>query len=90
MKKWEEKFVNYSRTHIRANCVPLSYVISKNEEPYINGEHQDFINKTVDCAPLEGKYYAADKRSVLYMVVSYTTGQPSGDWIKTMMKHSDR
>ena len=23
------------------------------------------------------------------MVVSFTTGQPSGDWIKTTMKHSD-
>ena len=73
MKKWEEKFVNYSRTHIRANCVPLSYVIRKNEEPYINGEHPDFINKTVTCAQLKGGYYAAERMSVFNMVVEHST-----------------
>ena len=46
-KHWEEKFVNYTRSHIRANGVPLSYIIHDNEEPYINGEHTEFINKTV-------------------------------------------
>ena len=41
-KKWkhgEEKFVNYARSHIRENGVPLSYAIRENEEPYINGKH---------------------------------------------------
>ena len=46
-KYWKEKFINYSRSHIRENGVPLSYVIRENEELYINGEHPDFINKTV-------------------------------------------
>ena len=88
-KHWEEKFVNYSRSHIRANGVPLSYVIHENEDPDINGEHPEFINKTVVCAPLEGEYYAADRMSVFDMVVSLTTGQPLGDWIKKTMKNSD-
>ena len=50
-KYWEEKFVNYTRSHIGANGVPLSYVIRENEEPDINGEHMEFINKTLACAP---------------------------------------
>ena len=86
-KHWEEKFVNYTRYHIGANGVPLSYVIRENEELDINGEHPDFINKTVDCTPLDGEYYNADRMSVFNMVVLFTTGQPSGDWIKTTMKH---
>ena len=57
-------------------------MICDNEDQYINGEHPDFINKTVAFAPLEGEYYAADRMSVFNMVVSYTTGQPSVDWIK--------
>ena len=44
---WEEKFVNYTKSHIGAKAVPLSYTIHENEDPYINGEHPDFINKTV-------------------------------------------
>ena len=41
------------------------------------------------CTPLEGEYYDADRMSVFNMVVSFTTGQPSGDWIKTTLKHAD-
>ena len=88
-KHWEEHFVNYTRSHIGVKSVPLSYVICQTEEPDINGEHLDFINKKVACAPLEGKYDAADRMSIFDMFVSLTTSQPSGDWIKTTMKHSD-
>ena len=88
-KHWEDFFSNYARSHIGANGVPLSYVIRENEKPDINGEHPNFINKTVACAPLEGEYYAADRMYVFNMVVSFTTGPPSGDWIKTTMKKSD-
>ena len=41
------------------------------------------------CLTLEGEYYAADRMSVFDMVVSFKTGQPSSDWIKTTMKHTD-
>ena len=60
-----------------------------NEEPDINGEHQDFLNKTVAWAPLERKYYASDRMSVFSMDVLFTTVQPSGNWIKATIKHSD-
>ena len=52
-KHWEETFFNYTRSHIGANSVPLSYVIHENEEPDSNGENPEFINKTGACA-LEG------------------------------------
>ena len=89
-KHWEETIVNYDRSRIRANVVPLSYVIRKNEEPDINGEHPEFINKIVARALLQVEYYAADRMYVFNMVLSFTTGQPSSDWIKTTTKHSDR
>lgn len=88
-KEWEEKFVNYTRCHLGALGVPLSYVIRENDEPDTNGEHADFITKTVACAPLEGEFYDADKIAVFNMIVSFTTGQPSGDWIKSTLRYSD-
>ena len=88
-KYWEETFVKYSRSHIGANFVPLAYMICENEEPDINGEHPEFINKKVDCAPLEEDYWTADRVSVFNIFVYFTTLQPSSDWIKTTMKHSD-
>ena len=50
--------------HIGANGVPLSYMIRENEEPDINSEHPDFINKRVACAQLEGRYPASESMSV--------------------------
>ena len=46
-KQWEEKFINYTRSHISANGVPLSYVIRKNKDPDMDIEYPDFINKTI-------------------------------------------
>ena len=86
-KHWDEKFINHTRSHIGANDVPLSYIIQENEEPDINSEHPYFLNKTVACSQLEGEYYASDRMYVFNMFVSFTTGQPSGDLIKTTMKH---
>ena len=88
-KEWEEKFINYARCQLGANGIPLSYVIRENEDPDNNGEHPDFVNKTIACAPLNGEYYDADKLAVFNMVVSFTTGQPSGDWIKDTLKYAD-
>ena len=87
-KNWENKFVNYARSHIKESGVPLSYVICENEDPYINSEHPNFINKTVACEISEGGCYAAERMSVFNTVVSYTTGQTSSDWIKIATKHS--
>lgn len=88
-KQWEEKFCNYARTHIGTNGIPLSYIIRENEEPDRVTEHPDFISRTIACAPHEGEYYLADRMSVFNMLVSFTTGQPSGDWIKSTLRYSD-
>ena len=32
----------------------------------------------------------ADRTSVFNMIVSFTTGQPSGDWIKSTLRYSDK
>jgi hypothetical protein len=74
--------MNYAQCQLGANGIPLSYVIRENEDPDNNGDHPDFVNKTIACAPLNSEYYDADKLAVFNMVVSFTTGQPSGDWIK--------
>lgn len=88
-KEWEEKFVNYAGIHLGVNGVPLSYVIRENEDPDHDGNFSDFITKTVACAPLSGEYFDADKLAVFNMIVSFTTGQPSGNWIKATLKYSD-
>ena len=44
----------------------------------------------VTCAQLEGEFYDADKIPVFNMIVSFTTGQPSGDWIKSTLCYSNR
>lgn len=88
-KAWEEKFTNYCRAHIGSNGIPLSYVIRENDEPNIGGGFNDFITETIECAPLSGEYYLADRQTVFNMLVSFTTGQPSGDWIKSTTRHAD-
>ena len=87
-KEWEEKFVNYLRTHLGVNGVPLAYVIREDEDPDHDGTFPDFISQTIACAPLQGETFDADKLAVFNMVVSFTTGQPSGDWIKDTYKYS--
>lgn len=89
-KQWEEKFVNYTHCHLGTNGIPLSYIIRENDAPALTGgPFPDFISQTVACAPLTGEYYEADKRAVFNMLVSFTTGQPSGDWIKDTLRYHD-
>lgn len=88
-KAWEEKFINYTRAHIGANGIPLSYVIREEDAPRNGATYTDFISQTIECAPLRGEYYDADRLTVFNMIVSFTTGQPSGDWIKNTMRYSD-
>lgn len=88
-KQWEEKFVNYARSHIGSNGIPLSYVIRENDAPDIEGEYSDFILETIAKAPHEGEYYLADRMQVFNMLVSFTSGQPSGDWLKSTVRYSD-
>ena len=88
-KHWEETFTNYARAHIGASGVPLSYVIRDNDTPLASTTYPDFVSRTIACAPLSGEFYDADKTTVFNMIVSFTTGQPSGDWVKETFKFSD-
>ena len=88
-KQWEEKFTNYARSHLGTNGIPLSYVIRKNDAANINGTFTDFLTETIECAPLTGEYYMADRLTVFNMIISFTTGQPSHDWIKSTIRYSD-
>lgn len=88
-KQWEEKFLNYTTLHLGSFGVPLSYVIREEDDPDHDGEYTDFISKTIACAPLTGEFYAADRMTVFNMIVSFTTGQPSADWIKPTLRFSD-
>jgi len=88
-KHWEKKFTNYAKAHIGASGVPLSYVIRDNDQPLPTITYPDFVAKTIACAPLSGEFYDADKKTVFNMIVSFTTGQPSGDWVKHTLIHSD-
>jgi hypothetical protein len=88
-KEWEEKFINYLRCQVGADGVPLNYIIRSNDAPDTTTAHPDFVSKTIACAPLQGEYYDADKLAVFNMLVSFTTGQASGDWIKSTTRYTD-
>ena len=88
-KQWENKFTNYTRCHLGSSGVPLAYVIRPNDAPDNVTAHADFIARSIACAPLNGEYYEADRRQVFDMIVAFTTGQPSFDWIKSTMRYSD-
>ena len=66
-------------------------MIHENNEPATEEKYDDFITKTIACAPLEGGFYEADCLAVFNSLVSFTTDQPSGDWIKSTLKsHNGR
>ena len=88
-KAWEEKFVNYCRSHLGANGIPLSYVIRENDEPATDAHFGDFVTRTIACAPLSGEFYEADRMTVFNFLVSFTTDQPSGDWIKSTLRYNN-
>ena len=88
-KEWEEKFLNYLRLHLGSSGIPLSYIVRENDNPDKTTVNTEFINKTVACAPLSSEHFDADKLTVFNLIVSFTTGQPSGDWVKDTNIHSN-
>ena len=88
-REWEEKFTNFLNCILGVNGIPLSYVIRENDDPDTEGEHPNFVTKTIACAPLRGEYFLADRLTVFNLLLSFTTGQPSGDWIKSTIRHCD-
>jgi len=73
-KIWEEKFTNYYWAHIGSNGIPFSYVIRKNNAPNITGTFSDFITETIECAPLTGEFYLADRQAIFNILISFTMG----------------
>ena len=89
-KQWEEKITSYCASHMGAFGIPLSCVTKENDAPAADlNSYPDFVHKTVACAPLSGEYYNADRLTVFNMIVSFTTGQPSGDWVKDTLHYHD-
>ena len=64
--------------------VPLSYVIREKDAPDHVTVFTDFTDKCVACAPLSGAAFDADKRKVHQMLVSFTQGELSEDWLMSM------
>ena len=83
------KFINYLRLHLGVNGICLAYVIRENDDPDHTGNFPDFISECIACAPLNGPFYDADKLTVYNMIVSFTTGHASGDWIKKTARYAD-
>ena len=44
---------------------------------------------TTACAPLSGESYMAERVTVFNMLVSFTTGHPSQNWIKSTLRFCD-
>ena len=88
-KEWEEKFVNYAGAHLGVGGVPLSYIICKADLPVLNATYPDFVTMTIVYTPLAGEYYEADKLTVFNVIIAFTTGKPSGDWVKANHCYED-
>ena len=87
--EWEPKFVNYLSTLIGMNVVPLSYIVRENDNPDHVGPHANFTEECIACAPLRGVGYDSDRSAVHQALVSFTTGQPSENWIKAIHRYKD-
>lgn len=73
--------MNYARSHIGSN--------GEDDAPDIDGQYSDFILETIAKAPHDGEFYLTDRMQVFKMIVSFTSGQHSGDWLKSTIRHSD-
>lgn len=88
-QEWEEAFQNYLSCIYGVDGVPLVYVIRENDSPDRNTVFSDFTDKTIACAELSGPAFDADKRKVHQIIVSFTQGQLSEDWIKPVAKEKN-
>ena len=86
--EWKPKFVNYLSTILGVNGITLSYVIRENEEPNREGPFENFNEKCIMKAPLSGVAYEYDCISVHQYFISFTTVQPSENFIRPVLSHS--
>ena len=80
--EWEPAFDNYLSAAFGVDGVPLNYIIRINDAPDHTTVFQDFTDKCVACAPLIGPAFDADKRKVHQIILSFTQGELSEDWLK--------
>ena len=80
--EWSVAFKNYLLSGFGVDGVPLNYVICINNAPDHTTVFQDFTDKFVACSPLTGPAFDADKRKVHQILVSFTQGELSEDWLK--------
>ena len=84
--EWEPAFENYLSSTYGVDGVPLVYVIRPNDAPDRTTTFADFNERAIACAPLRGAAFDADKRRVHQLMVSFTQGQMSEDWIKPVKR----
>ena len=77
--------VNYLSTIQGSLGVPLSYVVRENDEPIPEG-HDNFIEKCVACAPLEGPIFEADSRRVHQVISANVQGESAEQWIESIKR----
>ena len=86
---WEPKFLNYLSCILGVRGVPIVYVVRDNVQPTRTGTFADFIEQTIMQAPLNGTAYLADRVTVQHALITFTTGQLSATWIKSLAKFRD-
>ena len=77
--------VNYLSTIQGSLRVTLIYVVRENDEPIPEG-HENFIEKCVACAPLEGPIIEADSRRVHQVISANAQGEAAEQWIESIKK----
>ena len=68
---------------------PLSYIIRAEDAPDRTTMFHDFSDECVASDPLIGPAFDADKRTVHQLMVSFTQGEMSEDWIKPVKSQKD-
>ena len=76
-------FVNYLSTIPRVEGVPLSYVVRANDAPDNQTDFgNDFISRSVACAPLQGAAFRADARKVHQLLMNFLVAKSAEQWIR--------
>ena len=83
--EWEASMANYLSTIYGSFGIPISYVIRENDEPNTDG-HDNFTEKSICSAPLEGPKFEADAKQVHQLIYAQVQGETAEQWIKPLSK----
>jgi hypothetical protein len=86
-ENWEVQFENQLSILIGSRGVSLLYVIREEEEPEPNAEYENFEQECIARCPLVGPKFESDSKTVHQLIVSYTTGEVSEQWIKPVKRY---